>query len=103
MSVESIDHSTQPATYVFALTKHYADLGEYAVAATVSNGVSDMDGSTVVRVEERITGLTIVTSNSWLVNAIDNITVEATVDTGNDIVFTWDFNDNTGPTTVIHR
>ncbi|XP_063964557.1 polycystin-1-like protein 1 [Lytechinus pictus] len=102
MSLESIDHSTQPATYVFTLRKHYADLGEYAVVATVSNGVSDMDGSTVVRVEERITGLTIVTSNSWLVNVVDNITVEATVHTGNDIVFTWDFNDMTGPTTTIH-
>ena len=102
MSVTSLDSSTRPPTYAFIVEKNYTDLGDYTVQVSVRNGVASVEGTTVARVEERITGLTITTTDSWLVNIISNITAMATVATGNDVIFTWEFNDLYGPTYVIH-
>ncbi|XP_071488265.1 polycystin-1-like protein 1 [Diadema antillarum] len=102
VSIEYADYSTSPPTFVYAIGKNYTSLGDYKVVVVVSNGISEQRASTVARVEERITGLTISTSDSWLINLRSNITMMASVATGNDVIFTWNFNDAFGPTTVTY-
>ncbi len=75
------------------VTHVYTSTGHYTPTVTASNSVSLMTASTVVTVQERIEGLGIEPHGP--VKLGEGLTLCATVTAGSDIVYAWDFGDQT--------
>ncbi|XP_021343133.1 uncharacterized protein LOC110443309 isoform X2 [Mizuhopecten yessoensis] len=76
------------------MTSHlYTIKSTYKVSVNVSNQVSSLEESGIVLVGEPITGVKLHTNSPALVQVAEWVVVTATVATGDDLTFEWDFSD----------
>ncbi|XP_060086124.1 polycystin-1-like protein 1 [Ylistrum balloti] len=80
-------------SYKVMIPHMYTRKGTYKVSVNVSNQVSSLEETAVVLVGEPITGIKLHTSSPSLVQVAEWVVVTATVDTGDDLTFEWDFSD----------
>ena len=80
-----------PVMAIYFLPKIYEALGEYHCTVKASNLVSEFTVSSVTQVEEGITGLQLTSASHHILRTGEEVVFVATVDSGNDVVFHWDF------------
>lgn len=97
--VELAEDSTQDS-HTYSIWRSFPSLGEQRIKVTVKNAVSSQFRHHVVVVEDRVTGLEVTSNSSWLVDILFPVKMFASVQTGSDVVFEWDFHDGNGRTTV---
>ncbi|XP_022082101.1 polycystic kidney disease protein 1-like 1 [Acanthaster planci] len=90
---EVIDYLLDPPACLYTFNKTYPGLGWYDSSFRIRNLVSEKTVTTTAKVEEWITGLTLTSQSSTLVRIGQSVVLEAVVETGNDVDFTWDFQD----------
>jgi PKD repeat protein len=69
----------------------YSAPGEYTAEVTASNGVSEETTTTLVQVEEAITGLEAANDGPTLLGNVTQFT--ASLSTGSNVIYEWDFGD----------
>jgi PKD repeat protein len=70
----------------------YAETGVYTPVVTATNAINTMtDTTTVVIVDETITGLNVVNDSPTTLS--ETTTLTATIDTGSNVSYNWDFGD----------
>ncbi|KAJ8313822.1 hypothetical protein KUTeg_008383 [Tegillarca granosa] len=94
---ESLGHSIQVPEYLVILSHKYPDVGIYNISINVSNYVSYDVTSKMAVVGEPITGVQLHTENGSVVHVTRKVVVMATVTTGKDLRFEWDFGDRVPP------
>ena len=88
------------ALFRFYVGHTYAEIGRYNVSVNVSNQISHMAISKVAVVDEPIEGIVMTTEAGPVVTVRKVVVVKATVASGNNLAFQWDFSDSV-PTTVV--
>lgn len=76
-----------------AASHTYGSPGEYTAEVTATNSVSQVTATTVVLVEEAITGLAAANDGPTMVGEATQLS--ATVTSGSNVIFAWDFGDET--------
>ena len=81
----------------------YSAPGEYTAEVTASNGVSEETTTTLVQVEEAITGLKAANDGPTLLGNVTQFT--ASLSTGSNVIYEWDFGDGESDsgTAVLHQ
>ncbi len=74
-------------------THTYAEIGFYRVEVTASNSVGFLTATTNVTVQEAVSGLTADNDSPTILG--NRTTLTATVATGSNVVYAWDFGDGT--------
>ena len=72
----------------------YPAIGVYTAVITAVSPVNLLTSTTVVTVQEAISGLTAVNDSPTIEGAVTNLT--ATVASGSDVTYSWDYGDGTG-------
>ena len=75
-------------------THSYPATGEYTAEVTASNAVSQAKTTTLVQVEEGITGLAAANDGPTLLGNLTQFT--ASLSTGSNVTYEWDFGDGDG-------
>ncbi|KAJ8024678.1 Polycystic kidney disease protein 1-like 1 [Holothuria leucospilota] len=84
--------------HMYTIVKNFTSVGEHQVNVTVDNKVSSQFRHHVIIVEDAVSGLVVTSDNLWLVNIQERVVMYATIVTGSDVTFEWDFNDPIGNT-----
>lgn len=82
-----------PPFHIVYVSHVYSDIGIYDVHFNISNHVSYILASSTAVVEEPITGIALDTNSTHMVRLLENVVVRATVETGKNLRFRWDFGD----------
>ncbi|XP_033108148.1 polycystic kidney disease 1-related protein-like isoform X2 [Anneissia japonica] len=80
--------------YRYTLIKRYMHDGEYTCSVVISNAVSSRLETARGVVEEKISGVQILSDSSSVLQIEDEVTLIATVEKGSNILYIWDFNDS---------
>lgn len=80
-----------PTLTLYQVPKTYAALGEYQCTVKVFNQVSEFEVSAVAEVEEAITGLRLESDSVGVMRIGEEVTMVATISSGNNVVFNWVF------------
>ena len=98
---EVINFVFDPPVCVYTLNKTYSSLGHYDSSFTINNLVSRKTSVATARVEEMISGLSITSESLPLLAIGRSVMLTATVESGNDVEFSWDFQDSDHRTTLM--
>lgn len=82
-----------PPWYIVYTSHVYREMGVYDVRFNISNHVSYILAYSEAVVEEAITGVQLETNSTQNVRLLTNVRVKATVATGKNLNFHWDFGD----------
>ncbi|XP_033639226.1 uncharacterized protein LOC117299811 [Asterias rubens] len=99
---EVINFVFDPPVCVYTLNKTYSSLGHYDSSFTINNLVSRKTSVATARVEEMISGLSITSESLPLLAIGRSVMLTATVESGNDVEFSWDFQDSDHRTTLMN-
>ncbi|XP_038044344.1 polycystic kidney disease protein 1-like 1 isoform X2 [Patiria miniata] len=102
LGYEVIDYLLDPPACIYTFNQTYPGLGWYDSSFRVRNLVSEETATATAKVEEWITGLTLTSQSDSLVTIGRSVVLEAKVETGNDVVFTWDFQDPRSDPTLLY-
>ncbi|XP_077867281.1 uncharacterized protein LOC100375380 [Saccoglossus kowalevskii] len=91
---EFSDFSGQLPKYTYHVVKQYINIGHYDCVVNISNDVSFETKSLAAIVDEPISGLLFTSVLPPVMSLYDELTMTAEVATGTDVVFNWNFNDN---------
>ena len=80
--------------YRYQLTHLYSTVGSYEIIINVSNHISSKSASLQMFVDEPITGIHLTTNQSRVIAINTKVIVMATVATGRNLGFDWDFGDD---------
>ncbi|XP_033762676.1 polycystic kidney disease protein 1-like 1 [Pecten maximus] len=88
-----LQSNSNVSTYNETILHRYTSKGTYIIRVNVSNQVSFLEETGVVLVGEPITGIKLHTTSPAIVQVAEWVVVTATVATGDDLTFEWDFSD----------
>lgn len=80
-------------SFKVVVSHNYTSKGVYKIDVNVSNPVSSVQRTGEVLVGEPITGIALHTLSAAIILLHELVSVTATVGTGNDLVFEWDFSE----------
>jgi len=83
--------------YRVRIIHQYLDTGTYQIKVNVSNIISSKAAFGRVIVGEPITGITLHSDSPRIIDISETVIVMATVETGDDLEFKWDFSDFYSP------
>lgn len=82
--------------YRMQLEHTFTEIGQFNTQFNVSNKVSSIQESKVILVEEPITGLVVTSKVPSVVPILQDVTAVATIETGSNVSFKWDFGERFG-------
>ena len=97
--VKTEDETVDNPKRLCTIRHTYARQGRFGVTLTVSNLVSSVVTAAVAKVEVPISGVAIAMRSPYAVAVGDSVRVAASIETGEDPVFDWDFGDDAAPVT----
>ncbi len=78
-------------SFRYIISHNYTTTGQFEVTANVTNQVSWRGQTLVAKVEEPIAGIEVTSDYPQIIKLGTKVVVRATVASGNDLSFDWDF------------